>query len=110
MRRLHGDYALSFNRRHGRCGHLFQGRYGATRVRDDVHLLTVLRYVVDNPVVAGLCERPGHWQWGSAYAALSGCVPTWLAHERLLGYLRGISGGVGSAAFAELTRAEATTA
>ena len=27
MRRLHGDYALLFNRRHDRSGHLFQGRY-----------------------------------------------------------------------------------
>src|SRR3712207_7313843 len=52
MQRLHGDYALLFNRRHERRGHLFQGRYGAKRVRDDAQLVTVLRYIADNPVEA----------------------------------------------------------
>src|SRR5690242_13743227 len=31
MQQLHGGYALSFNARHGRIGHVFQGRYGAVR-------------------------------------------------------------------------------
>lgn len=43
MRQLNGVYAQSFNRRHGRDGHLFQGRYGARLVQADEHLLAVDR-------------------------------------------------------------------
>jgi REP element-mobilizing transposase RayT len=70
MRRLNGDYAQAFNRRHGRSGHLFGERYYDARVESDEHLLNVLRYLALNPVAAGLCERPGDWYWGS----YRGCV------------------------------------
>jgi putative transposase len=102
MRRLHGDYALRFNRRHRRCGHLFQGRYGATRVRDDGHLMTAVRYIVANPVMAGLCDRPEEWVWCSTHAVVAGDGHVWLAHARLLDYLAGIGGGAASTRFAEL--------
>jgi hypothetical protein len=39
MQRLHGVYAQYFNRRHGRSGHLFQGRFGTTVMRSDAPLL-----------------------------------------------------------------------
>lgn len=65
MRHLNGVYAQSFNRRHGRVGHLLQGRYGARLVEEDEHLLAVARYIVRNPVRAGLCDRPSDWRWSS---------------------------------------------
>ena len=65
MQRLHGLYAQTFNKRHKRCGHLFQGRYGGDRVRTDEQLLTAARYIALNPVEAGLCERPDEWPWSS---------------------------------------------
>jgi putative transposase len=63
MQRLHGDYALTFNLRHDLTGHVFQGRYGATRIKSDEQLVTVARYIAANPVKAGLCHREEDWQW-----------------------------------------------
>jgi putative transposase len=45
MRRLHGDYALMFNRRHRKVGHVFHGRYGAKLMRSDEQLCTTARYI-----------------------------------------------------------------
>ena len=94
VQRLHGDYALLFNRRHRRSGHLFQGRYGAKRVRDDAQLLTAARYIAENPVDAAMCDRPVDWPWSSVPSIVAGEARDWLAGEQLLGYLRGIVGDV----------------
>ena len=58
MQRFHGDYAQLFNRRHTRSGHLFQRRYEAVGIEDDAQLWTTVRYIVNNPVEAGLCDTP----------------------------------------------------
>jgi REP element-mobilizing transposase RayT len=46
MRQLNGIYTQSFNRRHQRAGHLFQGRFKAILVEKEAHLLELCRYVV----------------------------------------------------------------
>jgi REP element-mobilizing transposase RayT len=89
LRQLNGVYAQSFNRRHGRVGHLFQGRYGARLVQEDRHLLEVVRYVVRNPVRAGLCETPQGWRWSSHRAALGETATWFLARKQLLSYFGG---------------------
>jgi putative transposase len=71
MRQVNGTYAQRFNRRHGRCGHLFQGRFGATLVETDRHILELIRYVANNPVRAGLARRPEEWRW-SGHAEVIG--------------------------------------
>jgi putative transposase len=81
---LHSLYAQTFNERHGRVGHLFQGRYGATRVRTDEQLRNVAAYIAGNPVEAGLCVRPEHWRWSSHAATLGQPAPAWLDTRRLL--------------------------
>jgi REP element-mobilizing transposase RayT len=43
MQRLHGSYAQTFNERHGRSGHVFQGRYGSVLITRDEQLWTVAR-------------------------------------------------------------------
>ena len=58
MQLLFGQCARAFNRRHRRVGHVFQGRYGAVLVEDDLQLLTAARYVLRNPVRAGLWVLP----------------------------------------------------
>ena len=63
MHRLNGLYAQRFNRRHGRVGHLFQNRFSAYVIESDAHLLSAILYVGDNPVRAGLAERPADWPW-----------------------------------------------
>jgi REP element-mobilizing transposase RayT len=65
LRDVHGGYAQWFNRRHGVDGHLFQGRYGASMVLRDAHLLATIRYIALNPVEAGLAANPAAWRWSS---------------------------------------------
>ncbi len=67
--------AQSFNRRHERSGHLFQGRFGSKVVEDDAYFLELARYLPLNPVRAGLCRLPEDWLW-SSYAATAGLRPT----------------------------------
>ena len=74
MRQLNGVYAARFNRRHGRVGHLFEGRFKAWLVQRDAYALGVARYIVLNPVRAGLCAHPGQWRW-SSYRAAAGLEP-----------------------------------
>jgi putative transposase len=74
MQHLNGRYGQWFNRRHGRSGHLFQGRYGSVRVERQAHLLELVRYLALNPVRAGLCTRPEDWRW-SSYGATIGRAP-----------------------------------
>jgi REP-associated tyrosine transposase len=71
MHRLNGSYAQSFNRRCDRRGHLFGDRFYSARVTSDGHHLELSRYIALNPVRAGLCMRPEHWEW-SSYAATIG--------------------------------------
>ncbi|HEX6714494.1 MAG TPA: transposase [Thermoleophilaceae bacterium] len=60
---LHGLYAQIFNLKYGRVGHLFQGRFGSRRVRDELQLARATEYVLDNPVKAGLCTSRDEWAW-----------------------------------------------
>ena len=85
MRHLNGVYTQRFNRRHGRVGHVFQGRYKAIVVQKDAHLLELCRYVVLNPVRAGIVERVQDWPW-SSYRSTAGQrrEQEWLATEWLL--------------------------
>lgn len=93
MQRIHGVYAQTYNVRHGRSGHLFQGRYGAVRITSDIHLWGVAAYIARNPVEAGLCECPQRWPW-SSHASTLGCRPSpaWLDIGRLLSYFRSMGG------------------
>jgi putative transposase len=63
MQLLHGLYGQRHNVRHERSGHLFQGRYGASRLASTAQLERALAYIQQNPVEAGLCERPDDWPW-----------------------------------------------
>src|SRR4051812_28426682 len=92
MQRLHGSYALSLNQRHKRSGHVFQGRYGSTWVKDEPQLWTVVRYVALNPVEAGLGEAVD-WRWSSHAAILGGGGPGWVDVDRLLSFFWAGGGG-----------------
>jgi REP element-mobilizing transposase RayT len=74
MQRVNGRFAQRFNREHGYRGHLFQGRFHAKPIVDESHLPASLRYVVLNPVRAGLCEQPDRWRW-SSYRGCLGLEP-----------------------------------
>ena len=65
MRQLNGVYTQMFNRTHKRVGHLLQGRYKAILVEKNSYLLELSRYVVLNPVRAGIVKSPEKWKWSS---------------------------------------------
>jgi REP element-mobilizing transposase RayT len=75
MQLLNGQYAHSFNRRHGYVGHLLEGRFRAARVDDDAYSLQVNRYVVLNQVRAGMVEEAVDWKWSSHRAMLGKVAP-----------------------------------
>jgi putative transposase len=79
MRQLNGVYTQYINRQHRRIGHVFQGRYKAILVERDAYLLELARYVVLNPVRAGMVSSPGEWSW-SSWAEMMGLrpKPDWL--------------------------------
>lgn len=90
MRHINGVYTQSFNRRHDKVGHLFQGRFKAILVDRDAYLLEVCRYVELNPVRARMVRKAQSWPW-SSYRAHVGATgaPQWLDVEGLHGYLLG---------------------
>ena len=71
MRQLNGVYTQRFNRRHGRVGHLTQGRYKALLVQKEGYLLELSRYIVLNPVRLGMVVVAEGWPW-SSYGATAG--------------------------------------
>jgi REP element-mobilizing transposase RayT len=67
---LNHSFARYLNQRHGYSGHAFDRRFYAGHVKSDPHLLELSRYIVLNPVRAGLCESPEEWAWSSHGAML----------------------------------------
>lgn len=90
MRHINGVYTQTFNRRHGKVGHLFQGRFKAILVDRQAYLLEVCRYVELNPVRAGLVAGAWDWPW-SSYRAHVGLAqpPEWLGSHELRSHLLG---------------------
>ncbi len=72
MQRLNGVYALRFNRRHARKGHLFAERFSSYALRDERHLEAAIDYILQNPVKAGVCTDTRDWPWAAAAAAMPG--------------------------------------
>jgi REP element-mobilizing transposase RayT len=70
MQRLNRGYAGSFNRRHGRRGHVFASPYFSVLVTSEAHMLEVVRYIALNPEFAGL-GRAEDYRW-SSYPSLVG--------------------------------------
>jgi len=119
MREVNGVYTQAFNCRHGRVGHVLQGRFMAPLVDKDDYLLELARYVVLNPVRAGLAKLAADWEWSSYLATMGkAAIPDWLAVEATLmlfhpkqgparrAYARFVADGVGASdPFADCPRA-----
>ncbi len=71
MKRIAGSYAHWFNEKYARKGHLFQDRYLSETVDSERYFLTLLRYIMQNPMKAGLEKCPGTYPW-SSYEAYCG--------------------------------------
>jgi REP element-mobilizing transposase RayT len=78
FKRIGGRYVYWHNAKYQRIGPLFQDRFKSEPVEDDSYFLTVLRYIHNNPVKAGLCRKPGEYPYSSytAYLTASDTVDT----------------------------------
>ena len=65
IKRIGISYAWFYNWKYNTNGHLFQDRYKSEKVEDNGYLLTVLRYIHQNPVKAGITKKTGEWKWSS---------------------------------------------
>jgi len=85
MHDLNAGYVSWFNRKHHRCGPLFQGRFKAVLVERDHHYWELTRYVHLNPVRAGVVARPEEFRWSSCRAYFDQRIaPEWLAWSEVL--------------------------
>jgi REP element-mobilizing transposase RayT len=89
MRRLLTGYAVGFNRRHKRHGHLFQNRYKSIICQEDAYLRELVRYLHLNPVRAGIVSDVGELN-GYPYCGHSALMGRkkrpWQDVEYVLGY------------------------
>ena len=76
FKRIGSRYAYWYNNKYQRIGHLFQDRFKSENVEDDAYFLTVLRYIIQNPMKAGMEKEPGKYRWSSfqAYAEGRGAI------------------------------------
>ncbi|TYC88052.1 transposase [Acetobacterium wieringae] len=70
FRRLGAGYVHWYNWKYNRSGHLFQDRFKSEPVEDDSYLLTVVRYIHQNPVKAGITDNPLDYPWSSYHEYL----------------------------------------
>lgn len=85
MRQLNGHYSQLISRRYELVGHLFQGRYKAILVQKESHLLEVSRYIVLNPLRAGMVSSLDEWPWTSHHYLIGARhPPAWFKRDWLL--------------------------
>ena len=65
MKRIEGSYVYWYNWKYYRRGHLFQDRFKSEPVEDDSYFLTVLRYIHQNPLKAGIVKKIDDYQFSS---------------------------------------------
>ncbi len=65
IKRINISYAWFYNWKYNTIGHLFQDRYRSENIEDNQYIMTVLRYIHQNPVKAGMAKKAGEWKWRS---------------------------------------------
>ena len=82
MKKLGICYALYFNEKYERTGHLFQDRFLSELIENEQYLLNVFRYILNNPVKAGLCSAAAYgWSSYGEYDREGSFVDTSIFHE-----------------------------
>jgi len=65
MHRINNKYSKYYNYKNKRTGHVFENRYKGILVKDDKYLLSLIRYIHQNPVRANMCKRVKDYKWSS---------------------------------------------
>jgi len=80
MRRFLSGYAISYNLRHKRYGHLFQNRYKSIVCEEDLYFKELVRYIHLNPLRAGMVEtlaKLDRYKWCGHCAIMNRCENEW---------------------------------
>lgn len=77
-------FASFYNWKHNRVGHVFQDRFKSEPIEDDQYLLTVVRYIHNNPVKAKMVENPADYRWSSYTQYFKPIGRAWLDTEFVL--------------------------
>ncbi len=87
MKRIGVSFVWYYNWKYNTVGHLFQDRFKSEKVDQDAYFMTVIRYIHQNPVKAGLVKKPADWKWSSCTGYYGGetCPPGLLDSELILG-------------------------
>jgi REP element-mobilizing transposase RayT len=87
MKRIGVSFVLYYNWKYETSGHLFQDRFKSENVENVRYLLTVVRYIHQNPLKAGIVERMDEWTWSSCrhYYGTDDELRKLLDHELILG-------------------------
>ena len=67
-------YAMYYNNKYSRSGHVFQDRFKSEPVNDMAYFMTLLRYIHQNPLKAGIVNKVGDYEW-SSWSEYTGKVP-----------------------------------
>ena len=101
MKRIGIKYVYYFNHKYNRIGSLFQDRYKSECIDDEAYYLTVFRYILRNPVKAGITRNPFDYVWSSAKDLYNGVNITALGYtfdimprEELINYINNYSDDV----------------
>lgn len=87
MRKLLTWYAVYFNRRHRRTGHLFENRYKSILCDEENYLLALVRYIHLNPIRAGIIrtlEELDRFAWSGHHSIVGGAKHPWMDTETVL--------------------------
>jgi REP element-mobilizing transposase RayT len=63
MKHVNWRYALDFNMRYGKFGHVFAERFRSKVIESEERVFETCAYVLLNPVKAGVCDRVEDWPW-----------------------------------------------
>ena len=84
MKKIGVSYALYYNRKYDRTGHLFQDRFRSETIKDDAYLLTAFRYILNNPQKAGICKADEYpWSSYREFGTSSGLTDSKLLAEMI---------------------------
>ncbi len=82
MKKIGVSYSGYYNRKYERTGHLFQDRFRSEIIEDEAYLLTVFRYILNNPKKAGIASASSYeWNSFSLYGRNDSFVDTTVLHE-----------------------------
>lgn len=79
IKRIGNRFVYWYNTKYQRIGHLFQDRYKSEPVENEEYFLTVLRYIHQNPIKAGICENISDYKYSSYNEYLS---TSWLTNTK----------------------------